>query len=101
MNAMTKIGILKDADLFRQRALIGDVWQHAHSKATVDVIDPASLEVLGTIPDMGRVRDQGGNRRGGRRRSRAGRRAPMRNARPFSSAGTTSCWRTQRIWPCC
>jgi succinate-semialdehyde dehydrogenase/glutarate-semialdehyde dehydrogenase len=54
MNAMTKIGVLKDADLFRQRALIGDVWQHAHSKATVDVIDPASLEVLGTIPDMGR-----------------------------------------------
>ncbi|RWA75322.1 MAG: NAD-dependent succinate-semialdehyde dehydrogenase [Mesorhizobium sp.] len=54
MNAMTTIGILKDADLFRQRALIGDVWQHAHNKATVDVIDPASLEVLGTIPDMGR-----------------------------------------------
>ena len=54
MNAMTTIGILKDADLFRQRALIGDVWQHAHSKATVDVVDPASLEVLGTIPDMGR-----------------------------------------------
>ncbi|RWK43733.1 NAD-dependent succinate-semialdehyde dehydrogenase [Mesorhizobium sp.] len=55
MNAITKIGILKDADLFRQRALIGDVWQHAHSKVTVDVVDPASLEVLGTIPDMGRV----------------------------------------------
>ncbi|TIO17502.1 MAG: NAD-dependent succinate-semialdehyde dehydrogenase [Mesorhizobium sp.] len=54
MNAMTTIGILKDADLFRQRALIGNVWQHAHGKATVDVIDPASLEVLGTIPDMGR-----------------------------------------------
>ncbi|TPK10090.1 NAD-dependent succinate-semialdehyde dehydrogenase [Mesorhizobium sp. B2-5-7] len=54
MNAITKIGFLKDADLFRQRGLIGDVWQHAHSNATVDVIDPASLEVLGTVPDMGR-----------------------------------------------
>ncbi len=54
MNAITKVGFLKDADLFRQRALIGDVWQHAHSKATVEVIDPASLEVLGTVPDMGR-----------------------------------------------
>jgi succinate-semialdehyde dehydrogenase/glutarate-semialdehyde dehydrogenase len=54
MNVMTKIGVLKDSDLFRQRALIGDVWQQAHSQATVDVIDPASLEVLGTIPDMGR-----------------------------------------------
>jgi succinate-semialdehyde dehydrogenase / glutarate-semialdehyde dehydrogenase len=54
MNAIAKVGFLNDADLFRQRALIGDVWQHAHSKATVDVIDPASLEVLGTVPDMGR-----------------------------------------------
>ncbi|MES0139287.1 NAD-dependent succinate-semialdehyde dehydrogenase [Mesorhizobium sp. M0016] len=54
MNAITKIGFLKDADLFRQRGLIGDVWQQAHSNATVDVIDPASLEVLGTVPDMGR-----------------------------------------------
>lgn len=54
MNAITKIGFLKDADLFRQRGLIGDVWQHAHSHATVDVTDPASLEVLGTVPDMGR-----------------------------------------------
>ncbi|RVD19027.1 aldehyde dehydrogenase family protein, partial [Mesorhizobium sp. M4B.F.Ca.ET.017.02.2.1] len=53
MNAITKIGFLKDADLFRQRALIGDVWQHAHSNETVDVTDPASLEVLGTVPDMG------------------------------------------------
>ncbi|RWA65955.1 NAD-dependent succinate-semialdehyde dehydrogenase [Mesorhizobium sp.] len=53
MNAITKIGFLKDADLFRQRALIGDVWQHAHSNKTVDVTDPASLEVLGTVPDMG------------------------------------------------
>ena len=101
MNAMTKIGILKDADLFRQRALIGDVWQHAHSKATVDVIDPASLEVLGTIPDMGRVETRAAIDAGGRRRSRAGRRAPMRNARPFSSVGTTSYSRTQKIWPCC
>ncbi|WP_199200881.1 NAD-dependent succinate-semialdehyde dehydrogenase [Mesorhizobium sp. 131-2-1] len=53
MNAITKIGFLKDADLFRQRALIGDVWQHAHSNETVDVTDPASLKVLGTVPDMG------------------------------------------------
>ncbi|MBZ9894343.1 MULTISPECIES: NAD-dependent succinate-semialdehyde dehydrogenase [unclassified Mesorhizobium] len=54
MNAITKIGFLKDGDLFRQRGLIGDVWQHAYSNATVDVTDPASLEVLGTVPDMGR-----------------------------------------------
>ena len=29
MNAITKIGFLKDGDLFRQRGLIGDVWQQA------------------------------------------------------------------------
>jgi succinate-semialdehyde dehydrogenase/glutarate-semialdehyde dehydrogenase len=54
MNAITKIGALNDPDLFRQQALVGDVWQHAHTNATVDVTDPASLRVLGTVPDMGR-----------------------------------------------
>lgn len=45
---------LKDRDLFRQHALIGGNWSDAGTKATVDVIDPASQDVLGTIPDMGR-----------------------------------------------
>lgn len=45
---------LKDKDLFRQQALIGGNWRDASTKSTVDVIDPASQKVLGTIPDMGR-----------------------------------------------
>jgi succinate-semialdehyde dehydrogenase / glutarate-semialdehyde dehydrogenase len=45
---------LKDSDLFRQQALLGGNWRDARTKATVDVIDPASQEVLGSIPDMGR-----------------------------------------------
>ena len=53
MNAMTKIGTFKDADLFRQQALIGGMWREADTKAVVDVINPASLSVLGTVPDMG------------------------------------------------
>jgi succinate-semialdehyde dehydrogenase / glutarate-semialdehyde dehydrogenase len=53
MNAMTKISILKDPDLFRQQALIGGIWQDAETKVAVDVVDPASLSVLGTVPDMG------------------------------------------------
>jgi succinate-semialdehyde dehydrogenase/glutarate-semialdehyde dehydrogenase len=53
MNAITKISILKDAGLFRRQALIGGVWQDARTRATVDVVDPASLKVLGTVPDMG------------------------------------------------
>jgi succinate-semialdehyde dehydrogenase/glutarate-semialdehyde dehydrogenase len=44
---------LKDKALFRQQGFIDGKWQDAHSKATVDVIDPASQNVLGTIPDMG------------------------------------------------
>ena len=53
MNAMTKIGTFNDADLFRQQALIGGVWREADTKAVVEVINPASLNVLGTVPDMG------------------------------------------------
>src|SRR3954447_481271 len=45
---------LKDKDLFRQQGLIGGNWRDASAKATVNVIDPASQNVLGTIPDMGR-----------------------------------------------
>jgi succinate-semialdehyde dehydrogenase/glutarate-semialdehyde dehydrogenase len=47
MNALT------DKTLFRQQALIGGVWQDASTKSTVDVVDPASQDVLGAIPDMG------------------------------------------------
>ena len=52
MNAITKIGGFNDAGLLRQQALIGGVWQDAASGKTVDVIDPASQSVLGTVPDM-------------------------------------------------
>ncbi|MER9646610.1 NAD-dependent succinate-semialdehyde dehydrogenase [Mesorhizobium sp. M0199] len=53
MNAMTKIGMFNDSDLFRQQALIGGVWWDAETKGVVDVIDPASQSVLGTVPAMG------------------------------------------------
>ncbi|MES0217320.1 NAD-dependent succinate-semialdehyde dehydrogenase [Mesorhizobium sp. C280B] len=53
MNAMTKIGMFNDSDLFRQQALIGGVWRDGETKGVVDVIDPASQSVLGTVPAMG------------------------------------------------
>ncbi|TIT50354.1 MAG: aldehyde dehydrogenase family protein, partial [Mesorhizobium sp.] len=53
MNAITKIGTFNDADLFRQQALIGGVWRDADTKAVAEVTNPASLNVLGTVPDMG------------------------------------------------
>ncbi len=53
MNAISKIGTFDDADLFRQQALIGGVWREADTKAAVDVTNPATLNVLGSVPDMG------------------------------------------------
>lgn len=53
MNAVAKIGFLSDADLFRQQGLVGGAWRDAASTSVVDVVDPATLKVLGTIPDMG------------------------------------------------
>ncbi|GGF20532.1 NAD-dependent succinate-semialdehyde dehydrogenase [Aliidongia dinghuensis] len=44
---------LKDAGLFRQRGLIGGEWTAAASGRTVAVIDPATQDVVGTVPDMG------------------------------------------------
>ncbi len=43
---------LKDGDLFRQQALIGGEWLDAASGAVVEVTDPATGQVIGTIPDM-------------------------------------------------
>jgi succinate-semialdehyde dehydrogenase/glutarate-semialdehyde dehydrogenase len=53
MNAITRIDGFNDPGLLRQQALIGGVWQDAASGQTVDVIDPASQSVFGTVPDMG------------------------------------------------
>jgi succinate-semialdehyde dehydrogenase / glutarate-semialdehyde dehydrogenase len=44
---------LRDKELFRQRGLIGEEWRDAKSGRTVDVINPATQSVLGTVPDMG------------------------------------------------
>ena len=44
---------LNEPGLFRQQALVGGDWTAATSGKIVDVIDPASQTVLGTVPDMG------------------------------------------------
>ncbi|PZV34720.1 NAD-dependent succinate-semialdehyde dehydrogenase [Mesorhizobium kowhaii] len=43
---------LKDKGLFRQQCLIAGVWQDAASGASVDVIDPATQAVIGSVPDV-------------------------------------------------
>ena len=45
---------LKDKSLFRQQAYINGAWVNADSGETFDVTNPASRDVLGTVPKMGR-----------------------------------------------
>ena len=44
---------LKDTDLFRRQAYIGGRWCDADSGATLEVNNPATGEILGTVPMMG------------------------------------------------
>jgi succinate-semialdehyde dehydrogenase/glutarate-semialdehyde dehydrogenase len=44
---------LNDSDLFRQQAYIGGRWCDAESGATIEVNNPATGEILGTVPRMG------------------------------------------------
>ncbi len=44
---------LKDPSLLRQQCYVDGAWADADSKKTIDVTNPADLEVIGTIPNMG------------------------------------------------
>jgi succinate-semialdehyde dehydrogenase/glutarate-semialdehyde dehydrogenase len=44
---------LKDSRLFRQQCYIDGAWADADSGKTIEVTNPATDEVLGTIPEMG------------------------------------------------
>lgn len=43
---------LKDTDLFRQKSVIGGTWCDASTGKTIDITDPATGKVIGTVPDM-------------------------------------------------
>jgi succinate-semialdehyde dehydrogenase / glutarate-semialdehyde dehydrogenase len=44
---------LTDNNLLRMQAYIGGKWESAQSGATQDVVNPATQEKIGTVPDMG------------------------------------------------
>jgi len=44
---------LKDASLFRQQCFIDGAWCNADSKSTINVSNPATGLVIGTVPKMG------------------------------------------------
>src|SRR5260370_6585948 len=50
---MTNAVSLKDPDLFRQQAYVSGSWCDADSGATAEVNNPATGEILGTVPMMG------------------------------------------------
>jgi succinate-semialdehyde dehydrogenase/glutarate-semialdehyde dehydrogenase len=57
MNAVVKdraaIPALKDPSLFRDRAYVNGAWIEADNSARVDVDNPATGEVIGSVPKMG------------------------------------------------
>src|SRR5215475_949602 len=44
---------IKDKSLFRQQSFIDGKWADADSGKSVEVTNPATGEVLGTVPNMG------------------------------------------------
>mgnify|MGYP002651954023 FL=1 len=44
---------LNDPSLFRQQAYIDGTWQDADGGQTIEVNNPASNEILGSVPKMG------------------------------------------------
>jgi succinate-semialdehyde dehydrogenase / glutarate-semialdehyde dehydrogenase len=44
---------LTDGNLLRMQAYIGGKWENANGGATHDVVNPATREKIGTVPDMG------------------------------------------------
>jgi succinate-semialdehyde dehydrogenase / glutarate-semialdehyde dehydrogenase len=50
---MTNVVSLNDPDLFRQQAYLSGCWCDADSGATAEVNNPATGEILGTVPMMG------------------------------------------------
>ena len=53
MSGRNPMQTLKDKSLFREAGLIGGKWVEAGAGKTVDVIDPATQAIIGTVPDMG------------------------------------------------
>ena len=52
---MTTKSFLQDPGLFRQQAYLGGRWCDADNGATAEVNNPATGEVLGKVPLMGRA----------------------------------------------
>lgn len=50
---------LTDPSLLRMQAYIGGKWENVVGNAAHEVLNPATQEKLGTVPDMGAVESPG------------------------------------------
>jgi acyl-CoA reductase-like NAD-dependent aldehyde dehydrogenase len=62
---------LQDPDLFRRQAYIAGHWCDAANGATLEVNNPATGAILGTVPNMGATETRRGKKRLARLASQA------------------------------
>lgn len=46
---------LNELALFRQQAFVAGKWCDAHHQQTSEILNPATLEIIGTVPNMGKA----------------------------------------------
>src|SRR5471030_582458 len=51
--------VLQDSRLFRQASYIDGAWLGAGTNGAIDVDNPATGEIIGTVPRLGRVETRG------------------------------------------
>ena len=84
-----RLSALRDPKLLRQQAYVDGEWVDAESGATIPVNNPATGEMIGTVPQHGRGGDAARDRGGRPRRCRPGAPRPPRSARRSCAAGST------------
>ena len=80
---------LRDQKLFRQQCYIDGEWVDADSGATIAVTNPATGEVLGTVPNMGAAETRRAIEAADARAARRGARRPPRSAPRSCASGST------------
>ena len=80
--------LLKDHELFREACYIDGAGSPLPAASTIAVDDPATGEIIGTVPKLGRNETREAIDGGGRGLP-AWRARPRRNARPSCAAGSS------------
>ncbi|KAJ2474594.1 Succinate-semialdehyde dehydrogenase, mitochondrial, partial [Coemansia sp. RSA 2320] len=52
VNSLDELAVIKDRALVRHQAYVDGAWVGAASKKVFEVVDPATLDVIGSVPDM-------------------------------------------------